>query len=431
MKRFALEKLIKWKNSFDRKPLIVQGARQVGKTWLISEFGNSEFEDLVYINFEKNKILSNLFLNDLDPKRIINDLEIYLSKKIVPKKSLIFFDEIQMVEGGLQSLKYFCEDAPEYFVVAAGSLLGVALHKNNSFPVGKVQFLNLFPFKFTEFLLAFNETRLVEILEQCDYETMNRFSNTYERYLKLYYLIGGMPAAINSYLQTQNYLHVRQAQNDILKTYENDFSKHPPLAQVPKIKQVWRSLPSQLAKENKKFIYKLLRTGARASEFEQAMLWLSEYGLTTKVNCVNQIGLPLKIYENINIFKLYSLDVGLLGCLAGVEPDLILKENSLLSTFKGALTEQFICQELKAKEDLMFFYYANDKNTSEVDFVVQYKNGIVPLEVKAAFNTKSKSFSAFLSKFYPKLAYKISLKQYLKHKDYVDLPLYAVDTIFK
>ena len=368
MYRIAIEKLLKWKESKRRKPLIIEGARQVGKTWLMKEFGKQAYADTVYINFDSNPRMAELFAFDLDTNRLIMGLELYAGRKIVPDKTLLIFDEVQEVPRALASLKYFYENAPQYHIVCAGSMLGIALHEGTSFPVGKVDFLKLYPLSFKEFLMATDKERFAELLDKQDFGMITSFRQTYIDALKHYYFVGGMPEAVQSFVDNKDFNEVRDIQKRILAAYEQDFSKHAPNEIVPKIRMLWNSIPSQLAKENKKFIYGLLREGARAKEYETAIMWLSDCGLVHKVSRVNAAGIPLKAYEDLKAFKLFVVDVGLLGCMTGLHPRTLLDGNDLFIEFKGALTEQYVCQQLKTIEDLGIYYYTNQKRRLACEF---------------------------------------------------------------
>ena len=352
MYRIAIEKLYKWKNSKRRKPLIIEGARQVGKTWLMKEFGKQAYADTVYINFDSNSRMADLFSADLDTDRLIMGLELYAGRKINPENTLLIFDEVQEVPRALASLKYFYENAPQYHIVCAGSLLGIALHQGTSFPVGKVDFLKLYPLSFSEFLMATGNERFAELLKNQDYEMITSFKQTYIDALKHYYFVGGMPEAVQSFAESKDFNEVRAIQKRILAAYEQDFSKHAPNEIVPKIRMLWNSIPSQLARENKKFIYGLVREGGRAREYETAIMWLSDCGLVHKVSRVNAAGIPLKAYEDLKAFKIFIVDVGLLGCMTGLRQRTLLDGDDLFVEFKGALTEQYVCQQLKTIEDL-------------------------------------------------------------------------------
>lgn len=429
MYRIAIEKLFKWKQSKRRKPLIIEGARQVGKTWLMKEFGRQAYEDTVYINFDSNSRMAELFAPDLDTERLIMGLELYAGRKIDPEKSLLIFDEVQEVPRALTALKYFYENAPQYNIVCAGSLLGIALHQGTSFPVGKVDFLKLYPLSFNEFLRAIGEERFAELLDKRDFQMITSFRQTYIDALKQYYFVGGMPEAVQSFAENKDFNEVREIQRRILAAYEQDFSKHVPNEIVPRLRMLWNSIPSQLAKENKKFIYGLVREGARAKEYETAIMWLCDCGLVHKVSCVNTAGIPLRAYEDLKAFKLFLVDVGLLGCMAGLRQRTLLDGNALFVEFKGALTEQYVCQQLKTIENLDVYYYTNDRGSCEVDFVVDTGERIVPVEVKAEINLKAKSLKTYREKFSPEVAVRTSMADYKKEDWLVNLPLYAIDQI--
>ncbi len=431
MYRIALEKLLTWKQSKRRKPLIIEGARQVGKTWLMKEFGKQAYADTVYINFDSNSRMAELFASDLDTDRLIMGLELYAGRKIDPDSSLLIFDEVQEVPRALASLKYFCENAPQYHIVCAGSLLGIALHHGTSFPVGKVDFLKLYPLSFKEFLMATDKERFAELLDKQDFDMVTNFKQTYIDSLKQYYFVGGMPEAVQSFAENKDFNEVREIQKRILAAYEQDFSKHAPNEIVPRLRMLWNSVPSQLAKENKKFIYGLVREGARAKDFETAIMWLSDCGLVHKLSRVHAARIPLRAYEDLKAFKLFVVDVGLLGCMAGLRQRTLLDSNDLFVEFKGALTEQYVCQQLKTIEDLDMYYYTNDRGSCEVDFVVDTGEQIIPVEVKAELNLKAKSLKTYQEKFLPELSIRTSMTDYKKEEWLVNLPLYAIDQISK
>ncbi len=431
MYRIAIEKLMKWKQSKRRKPLIIEGARQVGKTWLMKEFGKQAYADTVYINFDSNSRMAELFASDLDTDRLIMGLELYAGRKIDPDNSLLIFDEVQEVPRALASLKYFYENAPQYHIVCAGSLLGIALHQGTSFPVGKVDFLKLYPLSFKEFLMATDKGRFAELLDKQDFKMVTSFKQTYIDALKQYYFVGGMPEAVQSFAENKDFNEVREIQKRILAAYEQDFSKHAPNEIVPRLRMLWNSIPSQLAKENKKFIYGLVREGARAKEYESAIMWLSDCGLVHKVSRVNAPGIPLRAYEDLKAFKLFVLDVGLLGCMAGLRQRTLLDGNDLFIEFKGALTEQYVCQQLKTIEGLDVYYYTNDRGSCEVDFVIETGERIVPVEVKAETNLRAKSLKTYREKFSPEISVRTSMSNYEKEEWLVNLPLYAIDQIDK
>lgn len=429
MYRMAMENLLAWKQSRRRKPLIIEGARQVGKTWLMKEFGRQAYGDTVYINFDSNARMAELFASDLDTKRLILGLELYAGRKIDPENALLIFDEVQEVPRALAALKYFCEDAPQYHIVCAGSLLGIALHRGTSFPVGKVDFLKLYPLSFQEFLMAIGKQQFSELLDQQDFSMITSFRETYADALKQYYFVGGMPEAVESFAENQDFNEVRQIQKRILAAYEQDFSKHAPNEVVPRLRMLWNSIPAQLAKENKKFIYGLVREGARAKDYETALLWLSDCGLVHRVSRVNAPGIPLRAYEDMKAFKLFVLDVGLLGCMTGLHQRTLLDGNALFVEFKGALTEQYVCQQLKTLADLELCYYTNDRGSCEVDFVVDTGGRVMPLEVKAETNLRAKSLKTYREKFSPELAIRTSMADYRKEDGLVNLPLYAIGQI--
>ena len=429
MYRIAIEKLYKWKNSKRRKPLIIEGARQVGKTWLMKEFGKQAYADTVYINFDSNSRMADLFSADLDTDRLIMGLELYAGRKINPENTLLIFDEVQEVPRALASLKYFYENAPQYHIVCAGSLLGIALHQGTSFPVGKVDFIKLYPLSFSEFLMATGNERFAELLKKQDYEMITSFKQTYIDALKHYYFVGGMPEAVQSFAESKDFNEVRAIQKRILAAYEQDFSKHAPNEIVPKIRMLWNSIPSQLARENKKFIYGLVREGGRAREYETAIMWLSDCGLVHKVSRVNAAGIPLKAYEDLKAFKLFIVDVGLLGCMTGLRQRTLLDGDDLFVEFKGALTEQYVCQQLKTIEDLGVYYYTNDRGSCEIDFVVDNGEQIVPIEVKAETNLRAKSLKTYRERFEPELSVRTSMADYKKEDWLLNLPLYAIENI--
>ncbi len=427
MYRTAIEKLYKWKESKNRKPLIIEGARQVGKTWLMKEFGSKAYADTVYINFDSNSIMADLFSSDLNTDRLIAGLELYSGRKINPDNTLLIFDEVQEVPKALSSLKYFYENAPQYHIICAGSLLGIALHQGTSFPVGKVDFLKLYPLSFKEFLMATENERFAKLLEKQDFQMITAFKQTYIDALKNYYFVGGMPEAVQSFADDRDYNEVRNIQKRILTAYEQDFSKHAPNEIVPKIRMVWNSIPSQLAKENKKFIYSVIREGGRAKEYETAIMWLTDCGLVHKVSRVNAAGFPLKAYEDLKAFKLFIVDVGLLGCMTGLHQRTLLDGNNLFTHFKGALTEQYVCQQLKTLDDLGIYYYTNERNTCGIDFIIDTGKQIIPIEVKAEVNLKAKSLKVYKEKFNPEISIRTSMSDYKKEDWLINLPLYAIE----
>ena len=429
MYRIAIEKLYRWKESRRRKPLIIQGARQVGKTWLMKEFGRSAYRDMIYINFDSNSRMAELFASDLNTDRLIMGIELYAGKKIDPDSTLLIFDEVQEVPRALSSLKYFYENAPQYHIICAGSLLGIALHEGTSFPVGKVDFLELYPLSFREFLMAVTGIQFAKLLDSQDYKMITSFKQTYIEALKQYYFIGGMPEAVENFTEERDFYEVREVQKRILEAYEQDFSKHAPLEIVPKIRMVWNSIPSQLAKENKKFLYGLVREGGRAKEYETAIMWLCDCGLVYKIERVKGGGIPLKAYVDQKAFKLFVVDVGLLGCMMGLSPKILLDGNDLFTEFKGALTEQYVCQQLKTLENLSIYYYTNDRGSCEVDFVVDTGERTVPVEVKAEVNLKAKSLKTYYEKYQPEISIRTSMADYRPEEWLMNLPLYAIEEI--
>ncbi len=426
MERFVLQDLIKWKNKQGRKPLVIRGARQVGKTWLMKEFGKKEYTQTAYVNFETSKLLGTLFINDFDIKRIITALQIDTGIQINPDNTLIIFDEIQEAEGAITSLKYFFENAPEYHIIAAGSLLGVALQKHTSFPVGKVEFIELYPLNFKEFLLAMGQKPMLSLLISKDWELIKSFKQKYIQLLRQYYFIGGMPEAVQSYSINNNYKEVRYIQKQILLAYEQDFSKHAPNEIVPRIRMLWNSIPAQLAKENKKFIYKIIKSGARAKEYEIALSWLIDCGLVHKVCRVSKPGIPLKSYEDYNAFKLFVVDVGLLGAMGDIDVKTLLDGNAIFEEFKGAITEQYVLQQIKVISDLVIYYWSAERSKSEIDFLVQWLGSVIPIEVKAEENLQSKSLKTFYNKYNSKLAIRTSMSDFRKDDWLMNIPLYAV-----
>lgn len=427
MKRNLYESLVKWKNAPNRKPLILQGARQVGKTWLMKAFGENEFEQVVYLNFESSERLKSLFLPDFDIKRILSIIEIEANHKIQPDKTLLIFDEIQEAEKGLTALKYFCEQAPEYYIVAAGSLLGVSIQKNTAFPVGKVDFLRMYPMSFYEFLENTEQSLLKAHLEAGNWQVISVFHNKLVEILRLYYFIGGMPEAVDSYLQRGDLNEVRAIQEKILIGYENDFAKYAPIETVPKIRLVWHTLIGQLAKENRKFMYGQIKKGGRAKEFEAAINWLSDAGMVLKVSLVEKPMIPLNAYANMDVFKLFLLDIGLLNALAKIDPKVLLEKNNILTEFKGALTEQFVAQQLKIEHEL--YYWTASNATAEIDFLIQSQNGVIPIEVKAEENLKAKSLKVFVEKYKPGGAIRSSMSPFREQDWMINVPLYAVSTL--
>lgn len=426
MIRDSLDALLKWKNSNYRKPLILRGARQTGKTWLLKEFGRTVFNKMVYVNFEETLALQDLFLADFDITRIITTISIFTNTPIDSQDTLIVFDEIQAAQKGLMSLKYFCENAPEFYVIAAGSLLGMGLHSNLSFPVGKVNFLDLRPMSFSEFLSALGEDSLAGAVTKQDWGILPIFHAKLNEYLRYYFFTGGMPEVVKIFAETRNWELVRQTQNQILHSYEGDFSKHAPVEIVPRIRMVWQSIPAQLAKENKKFIFGIIRKGARAKVFELAIQWLIDGGLILKSHRVSKPGMPLIAYQDLSAFKLFLHDVGLLGAMAGLNVRTLIEGDKVFTEFKGALAEQFVMQQLRLKSESYIGYWTNERSTTEVDFVVQEEGEIIPIEVKSGENTKSKSFRQFCDKYQPSKAVRATLLPYKKEDWMTNIPLYGI-----
>ena len=427
--RFGIEELKKWKTRKHRKPLIIRGARQVGKTWLMKEFGSKFYTQYVYINFDNNERMKNLFEGDLDVQRIIIGLELYAGYKIDPDNMLLIFDEIQEVPKALTSLKYFNENAPQYQIVCAGSLLGIALHEGTSFPVGKVEFLDLYPLSYYEFMMALGKERFVTLLQGRQYSFATDFKQEYIDSLKQYYYVGGMPEVVQAFADNRDFNEVRTIQRRILSAYEQDFSKHAPNEAVPRIRMLWNSIPAQLTKENKKFIYGLIKEGARAKEYELALLWLTDCGLVHKVHRVTVPNLPLKAYEDIKAFKLFFVDVGLLSCMVGLKQGVLLDGNELFKEFKGALTEQYVLQELKTLKGINTYYWTADRGTAEVDFVIDNGDDVFPVEVKAEINLQAKSLKVYQEKFHPMKSIRTSMADYRDEGWLLNLPLWALENI--
>ena len=427
MKRTAINQLIKWKKSSRRKPLIVEGARQVGKTWLVKKFGEEFYKNIAYVNFEESVYLRSLFEADFDMSRIIDAISAATHQRCIPGETLIFLDEIQEAANGITALKYFNENAPGQHVIAAGSLLGLELHKHTSFPVGKVQFMTLYPMSFLEFLEAIGEPELVQFILTENWPGIDMFATKLKDLLKYYYFVGGMPEAVLSFSENRDWDEVRDIQNDILESYNRDFSKHAPENIVPRISQLWNSLPSQLSRENKKFVYGLVKEGARAREYEIAMQWLADGGLIHKINNVSAPRIPLKSYEDPGAFKIYMVDIGLLGAMSGLDSATIVNGNHIFTEFKGALTEQYVLQQLILKHKA--FYFAKGNSSLEIDFLIQKSGEVIPIEVKSEENLRAKSLRQFVSDNDSQTAYRVSMSNYRKEDWMTNLPLYAVQLI--
>lgn len=431
MYRQKIEELKEWKESASRKPLIIRGARQVGKTWIMQEFGKKFYKKCAYINFDDNTRMEKLFEEDFDLDKIIQGLKIESGINIEPENTLIILDEIQENPKALKALKYFYENANEYHIVSAGSLLGVAIHKGSSFPVGKVDFLDLTPLSFFEFLEAIGENNLLNLLKENDYDMISIFNTKLKEYLKLYYYIGGMPEAVDSYINNKDLIEVRKIQQNLLDAYERDFSKHAPSNIVPRIRQLWNNIPTQLAKENKKFIYGLIKEGARAKEYEIALSWLIDCGLIYQINRVNNSKVPLSAYQDFNAFKLYLLDVGLLAAKAGIDSKTLLEGNEIFEEFKGSLTEQYVLCQLKQCTQLNIFYWTSNTGMAEIDFITQIGKNNVPIEVKASENLQSKSLKSFIEKYNTKINVRTSMSDYRKEEKLINIPLYSIGNIEK
>ena len=428
MERIKMEELVRWKEKPGRKPLILKGARQVGKTWLMKEFGERYFDQTAYVNLDRNSRMRRVFDGDFDVEAILMALNIETGVAIQPERTLIILDEIQEAPRAISALKYFCEDAPEYAIVAAGSLLGVAIHEGASFPVGKVDTMDIHPLNYREFLIAMGERPLADLLMQRKYTLMEAFAEKYIRLLKLYLYTGGMPEVVDAYAQRRDIVEVRSIQRTILELYEDDFGKHAPKEDLPRIRMVWNAVPLQLAKENKKFFFGQVKVGARAKDFEKAIQWLTDCGLLTKVYRVEKPAMPLKSYIDFTAFKIYMLDVGLLGALSDLDARAILEESEIFVEFKGALAEQYVLQQLISDTQYTPYYYSVSSH-NEIDFVLQREGQVVPLEVKAAENLRSKSLRAYCDKFKPVLAVRTSLSGYREQEWMTNLPLYAVMTL--
>ena len=431
MERYAMKQLEEWYNRKNRKPLILKGARQVGKTWLMKEFGRTHFKYTAYVNFDNNKNMANVFDGDYDIERILMAINIETGVKIHPEETLIIFDEIQENPRAIASLKYFCEETPEYAIIAAGSLLGVAVHKGVSFPVGKVDTLELNPLSFREFLQAIGEEGLVRLIDEMNISLIESFRVKYIDWLKKYYFIGGMPEVVSSFVSERDFTEVRRLQKRIIEMYEADFSKHTPSNELPRIRMVWNSIPMQLAKENKKFFFGKIKEGARAKDFESAIEWLLDCGLIKKVYNVSKPAMPLKAYTEFSAFKLYLLDVGLLAAMSELDAKSILDGNLIFVEFKGALTEQYVLQQLIAGTEYTPYYYSETKSEGEIDFLIQKGTDIVPIEVKAEENLKAKSLRVYCDKFKPKTAIRTSMSNYREQEWMVNVPLYVLDKYLK
>lgn len=429
MHRNIITQLKEWKDKTLRKPLVLAGARQVGKTFMLTEFGQQEFENVAYINCDDNDMAKDLFLQDYDMQRIILAIGAITQQNIIPGKTLIILDEIQELRRGLAALKYFCEKAPQYHVAVAGSLLGIAMHQGESFPVGKVDILNIYPMTFDEFLLAKGKQQMADILKSKDWNTIKLLRSEYIKLLREYYFVGGMPEAVKTFVETNDAVEVRNIQKNILFTYQKDISKHVPAREANRINMVWQSMPSQLVKENKKFIYGVAKPGARAKDFETAIQWLMDAGLVYKAERVNEPKMPLKFYVDISSFKLFLLDCGLLGAMSETPADRLLVAENGMEESKGAFTENFVMSQLVATRDTSVFYYSNDAKL-EIDFLIQHDSNIVPIEAKAEENLRSKSLSTFVDQHPSLHGIRFSMSDYREQSWMTNVPLYAASIFF-
>jgi predicted AAA+ superfamily ATPase len=438
MYRFAIDELSAWKESGNKKPLMLRGARQVGKTWLVKEFACQQYQQLVYCNFDldanhdSGKKLHSLFEGNLDPRRIISALESLFEMSIQPNDTLVFFDEIQEQPRAINALKYFSEQAPEYQIIAAGSNLGVAIHEGVSLPVGKVDFAYLYPMTFSEFLQGMGRSQLTRTLQAHDWTLVNAMHSELVDLLRIYLCVGGMPEVVQEYANNQNLASARKTQRDLLEFLRYDFAKHAPAKLLGRIWQVWDSIPVHLAQENKKFVWGALRPGARATDFEIALQWLTSYGVASKVSRITKPGMPLKAYEQENIFKLFMLDVGLLAAVSGLDSSAVLEQSRVFTEFKGSLAEQYVHQQLIARSEGGYYssrpYYWTGK-TAELDFVMQLGGEIVPIEVKSSENTRSRSLKSYIDRFAPKYAYRASLAPFIRQDGFTNIPLYAAEEL--
>jgi len=429
MQRFAMKKLEAWKNDDNRKPLVIMGARQVGKTWLMKEFGRLYYKKVAYISFYNNEAMKHVFEQDYDINRIVSAINIEVGFTISSDDTLIIFDEIQNAPKAFESLKYFYEDAPEYHIMVAGSLLGVALHEGISYPVGKVTTLNLYPLNFREFLYAVGEKGLADALETKDYDLIDSFSEKYIYHLKNYFYVGGMPEVVSKFINNNDYIAARELQKEIVLQYKGDFGKHISPNELPRINMVWDSIPMQLAKENKKFFFGQIKKGARSAEFEKAIQWLVDSGLVYRVHKVNEPHIPLSAYKELSFFKLFFVDIGLLGAMSELDLHSVIEGNRLFVEFKGALTEQYVLQQIMSDTTYTPYYYGTASATFEQDFLIQKGMDAVPIEVKAETNIHSKSLKAFYDKFHPSISIRLSLLNYKEQDWLVNIPLYAVSNM--
>ena len=433
MYRKIIHDLKRWKYSPHRKPLILQGARQTGKTWIMKEFGKTEYKNTAYLFCQENPALESLFNAPFNKERLLTGFQMLCGFKIEPENTLIIFDEIQEIPTALTALKFLYEQAPEYHIICAGSLLGIAFHKDISFPVGKVNFLNLYPLSFSEFLTALGKEQQADLINNTeqDFELLKVFSEEFKELLKYYFFIGGMPEVVSTWIETKDFNEVRRVQKELLMTYENDISKHTASEMANRIKQVWASVPSQLAKENKKFLYSVVKESARAREYENAINWLKNAGLLVTIHRINKPGIPLKAYEDLEAFKIFILDIGLLCSMTDLSAKVLLEGNRLFTEFKGSLTEQFVCQQLISELEIRPYYWSAKDGTAEVDFIFQADALVIPIEVKAEINLRAKSFKLYRDTYNPEIAFRFSLTDFVDHGILKDVPLYDLPIIGK
>lgn len=425
MERKIYKQLVDWKNDERHKPLILNGVRQCGKTYILKEFGKNEFQNLAYISCDRNEELQALYEQGFQVANIIRGISALTGVDVIPGKTLIFLDEIQAFPKALESLKYFCEDAPEYHIVVAGSLLGIALHQGVSFPVGKVTTLQLYPMDFEEFLMAKGERQLLSIMQERRFEVLNLLHGKCKDLLRQYYYVGGMPEVVKSYIEKEQLNLVRTLQNEILSNYAGDFSKHAPSQEVPRISMVWQSILGQLSKENKKFVYGALKKGGRAKEFEVAIQWLVDAGLIYKVNKCSKPELPLKFYEDFSAFKLYLCDCGLMGAMADTAAKDVLLGDSIFTEYKGAFTEQYVLQQMLAQGICNIYYYSAEDSRMEMDFLIQREGKMLPIEVKGGTSVRATSLHNYLKQHSELHAVRLSMLPYKKQEQLTNLPLYA------
>ncbi len=426
MERSLLRELVQWKDSPQRKPLILKGARQVGKTWLMREFGKRYYKKIAYVNFDNNHRMQQVFSEDFSIDRLLMAINAETGVSITPEDTLLIFDEIQEAPDAIASLKYFCEEAAQYHIVAAGSLLGVAIHGGASFPVGKVNTLRLYPLTFVEFLYAVGEDGLAALLEQGDWALISTFQDKFVSWLKNYYYVGGMPESVKIFAETHDYHAARRMQSELIEMYEADFGKHVDARELPRVRMVWNAIPVQLAKENKKFFFGQVKKGARAKDLEIAIEWLLDCGLITRVHRIAKPAIPLKAYQEMNAYKLFFLDVGLLGAISGIDARSLLEGNRLFVEFKGALTEQYVCQQLIADKGYVPYYFLSESNKYEIDFMIQHDMEVIPFEVKAEHNVQAKSLKAYVEKHEPTKAIRLSMNNYRQEAWLVNVPLFAI-----